>query len=233
VSDGIIAPGYEPEALAILKAKKKGGYNVVADRSGLPARSHRAEAGVRRDLRAGPQRARDQCETMLQTSSPKTMALTEDQKRDLVMSLIALKYTQSNSVCYVQDGQTIGVGAGQQSRIHCTRLAGQQGRQLAAAPHAAGAGSAVPRRRGQAQDRDNAIDVYIGDTPEDVIGEGVWARPLRNSRTSDEAVRKKAGSQRSRRLPRQRRLLPVRRQHRARAPQRRQRHCAAGRLHPR
>ena len=86
-----------------------------------------------------------------------------------------LKYTQSNSVCYVQDGQAIGVGAGQQSRIHCTRLAGQKADNWQLRQHAEGAGPAVPRMTLAKPNRDNAIDVYIGDTPEDVIGDGVWA----------------------------------------------------------
>ncbi len=173
VTDGIIAPGYEPEALEILKSKRKGGYNVVKiDPAYEPEKiEHKQVFGItfeqgRNDLKIN--------ESMLENIVTENKTMTEEQKRDLVISLITLKYTQSNSVCYVQDGQTIGVGAGQQSRIHCTRLAGQKADnwQLRHHPKVL----ALPFRADVAKpNRDNAIDVYIGDTPEDVLGDDVWA----------------------------------------------------------
>ena len=174
VSDGIIAPGYEPEALAILSSKKKGGYNVVAIApSYRPAPIERKQVfGI--TFEQGRNELVINAETMLNNIVTENKTLTEEQKRDLVVSLITLKYTQSNSVCYVQGGQTIGVGAGQQSRIHCTRLAGQKAdnwqlRHMEKVLE-------LPFRDDVAKpNRDNAIDVYIGDTPEDVIGEEVWA----------------------------------------------------------
>ena len=174
VSDGIIAPGYEPEALEVLKSKKKGNYNVVAiDPDYVPAHTEtRTVFGV--TFEQGRQDLNINADTMLTNIVTKNKTLTEDQKRDLVMSLIVLKYTQSNSVCYVQGGQTIGVGAGQQSRIHCTRLAGQKADnwQLRHMPKVLD----LPFRDDVTKpNRDNAIDVYIGDTPEDVIGDDVWA----------------------------------------------------------
>ena len=174
VSDGIIAPGYEPEALEVLKSKKKGNYNVVAiDPDYVPAHIEtRTVFGV--TFEQGRQDLTINADTMLTNIVTKNKTLTEDQKRDLVMSLIVLKYTQSNSVCYVQGGQTIGVGAGQQSRIHCTRLAGQKADnwQLRHIPKVLD----LPFRDDVTKpNRDNAIDVYIGDTPEDVIGDDVWA----------------------------------------------------------
>lgn len=174
VSDGIIAPGYDDDALAVLKSKKKGNYNIVAiDPAYTPAPLERRTVfGVtfeqgRQDL--------DICaETMLQNFVTENKTVTAAQQRDLVMSLIVLKYTQSNSVCYVQDGQTIGVGAGQQSRIHCTRLAGQKADnwQLRHMPKVL----ELPFRPDITKpNRDNAIDVYLGDTPQDVLGDDVWA----------------------------------------------------------
>ena len=174
VSDGIIAPGYTDEALAVLKAKKKGSYPVVAiDPDYLPDKlDRRTVFGV--TFEQGRQDLEITADTMLGNIVTKNQTLTEDQKRDLVMSLIVLKYTQSNSVCYVQGGQTIGVGAGQQSRIHCTRLAGQKADnwQLRHMPKVLD----LPFRDDVTRpNKDNAIDVYIGDTPEDVIGDDVWA----------------------------------------------------------
>jgi phosphoribosylaminoimidazolecarboxamide formyltransferase/IMP cyclohydrolase len=173
VTDGIIAPGYEPEALDILKSKKGGSYNVVAiDPNYVPASlEHKQVFGItfeqgRNSLKIDS--------SMLENIVTENKTLTDAQKRDLVLSLITLKYTQSNSVCYVQDGQVIGVGAGQQSRIHCTRLAGQKADnwQLRHMPKVLD----LPFRDDVAKpNRDNAIDVYLGDTPEDAIGEGVWA----------------------------------------------------------
>ena len=174
VSDGIIAPGYDADALEVLKSKKKGNYNIVAidpDYAPAPLET-RTVFGV--TFEQGRQDLAITADTMLTNIVTKNKTLTEDQKRDLVMSLIVLKYTQSNSVCYVQGGQTIGVGAGQQSRIHCTRLAGKKADnwQLRHMPKVLD----LPFRDDVSKpNRDNAIDVYIGDTPEDVIGDDVWA----------------------------------------------------------
>ena len=174
VSDGIIAPGYDADALEVLKSKKKGNYNIVAiDPDYIPAPLERRTVfGV--TFEQGRQDLEISVDTMLQNFVTENKTVTDAQKRDLIMSLIVLKYTQSNSVCYVQDGQTIGVGAGQQSRIHCTRLAGQKADnwQLRHMPKV----RALPFREDISKpNRDNAIDVYIGDTPEDVIGDDVWA----------------------------------------------------------
>lgn len=174
VSDGIIAPGYDADALEVLKSKKKGNYNIVAiDPDYIPAPLERRTVfGV--TFEQGRQDLEISVDTMLQNFVTENKTVTDAQKRDLIMSLIVLKYTQSNSVCYVQDGQTIGVGAGQQSRIHCTRLAGQKADnwQLRHMPKVLD----LPFREDISKpNRDNAIDVYIGDTPADVIGDDVWA----------------------------------------------------------
>ena len=174
VSDGVIAPGYEPEALEILKTKKKGNYPIVQiDTAYKPAElEHKQVYGS--TFEQGRQDLLINADTMLGNLVTENKTLTEEQKRDLVISLIVLKYTQSNSVCYVQGGQTIGVGAGQQSRIHCTRLAGQKADywQLRHMDKVLD----LPFRADIAKpNRDNAIDVYLGDHPEDVIGDDVWA----------------------------------------------------------
>ena len=174
VSDGIIAPGYDANALEVLKSKKKGNYNIVAiDPDYIPAPLERRTVfGV--TFEQGRQDLEISVDTMLQNFVTENKTVTDAQKRDLIMSLIVLKYTQSNSVCYVQDGQTNGVGAPQQSRIHCTRLAGQKADnwQLRHMPKVLD----LPFREDISKpNRDNAIDVYIGDTPEDVIGDDVWA----------------------------------------------------------
>ena len=173
VSDGIIAPGYTDEALEILKTKKKGGYNVVQINADyVPAAvEHKDVFGVtfeqgRNNLVIDKE--------MLTNIVSENKELPEAAKIDMIVALITLKYTQSNSVCYVKDGQAIGVGAGQQSRIHCTRLAGQKADnwQLRHMDKVLN----LPFRDDVAKpNRDNAIDVYIGDTPEDVIGDDVWA----------------------------------------------------------
>ena len=126
VSDGIIAPGYEPEALTILAGKKKGNYNVVAiDPAYKPNPvEHKQVYGI--TFEQGRNELAINADTMLTNWVTENKTVTEEQKRDLIIALITLKYTQSNSVCYTAGGQTIGVGAGQQSRIHCTRLAGQK-----------------------------------------------------------------------------------------------------------
>ena len=174
VSDGVIAPGFTDEALEVLKAKKKGNYPIVAvDPNYVPAKlDHRTVFGV--TFEQGRQNLLINADTMLSNIVTKNKELTEDQKRDLVMSLIVLKYTQSNSVCYVQGGQTIGVGAGQQSRIHCTRLAGQKADNWQLR-HMDKVLDLPFRDDVSRSNKDNAIDVYIGDHPEDVIGDDVWA----------------------------------------------------------
>lgn len=173
VTDGIIAPGYEPEALEILKSKKGGAYNVVSiDPAYVPVSlEHKQVYGVtfeqgRNDLKIDSR--------MLENMVTEKKSLTDAQKRDLVLALITLKYTQSNSVCYVQDGQVIGVGAGQQSRIHCTRLAGQKADNWQLR-HMTKVLDLPFRDDVSKPNRDNAIDVYLGETPEDVIGDDVWA----------------------------------------------------------
>ncbi len=173
VSDGIIAPAYEPEALEILSSKKKGNYNVVKiDEAYVPDPCERRQVfGV--TFEQGRQELNVNADDMLSNIVTENRTLTEDQKRDLLISLIVLKYTQSNSVCYVQDGQTIGVGAGQQSRIHCTRLAGDKADfwQLRHMPKVLD----LPFKEDVAKPNiDNAIDVYLGSHPEDVIGDDVW-----------------------------------------------------------
>lgn len=172
VSDGIIAPGYTDEALEILKGKRKGGYNVVSiDPDYAPKPIERRDIfGItfeqgHNDLAIG--------EDMLQNIVTDNKVLSEEAKRDMIVALITLKYTQSNSVCYVKNGQAIGVGAGQQSRIHCTRLAGQKADNwyLRQHPKVMGLQFVDGIRR---PDRDNAIDVYISDEYEDVLADGVW-----------------------------------------------------------
>ena len=173
VSDGIIAPGYEPEALAILSGKKKGNYNVVAiDPAYKPAPiEHKQVYGI--TFEQGRNELVINADTMLNNWVTENKDVTEEQKRDLVIALITLKYTQSNSVCYTAGGQTIGVGAGQQSRIHCTRLAGQKADNwyLRQHPKVLGLQFVDNIRR---PDRDNAIDVYLSDEYEDVLADGVW-----------------------------------------------------------
>jgi len=190
VTDGIIAPGYEPEALDILKSKKNGNYNVVSvDPDYVPASiEHKQVFGItfeqgRNSLKIDG--------GMLENIVTENKTMTDAQKRDLVLALITLKYTQSNSVCYVQDGQVIGVGAGQQSRIHCTRLAGQKADnwQLRHMPKVLN----LPFRDDVSKpNRDNAVDVYIGDTPEDVIGEELWAETFTSRPEPLTAAEKKA-----------------------------------------
>lgn len=172
VSDGIIAPGYTKEALSILKGKRKGNYNIVAiDESYVPDPvEHKQVYGVtfeqgRNDLRID--------KDLLQNIVTENKELPESAKRDLVLALITLKYTQSNSVCYAKDGQAIGVGAGQQSRIHCTRLAGNKADiwYLRQHPKVLGLKFKEGIRR---PDRDNTIDVYISDDYMDVLADGIW-----------------------------------------------------------
>lgn len=172
VSDGVIAPDYEPEALEILKSKRKGTYNVIKiDRNYKPTPVETKDVfGItfeqgRNEL--------DINEELLANIVTDNKEMTADAKRDLMIALITLKYTQSNSVCYAKDGQAIGIGAGQQSRIHCTRLAGNKADiwWLRQSPKVLGLKFKDDIRRA---DRDNSIDVYISDEYEDVLAEGVW-----------------------------------------------------------
>ncbi|MEY8574121.1 phosphoribosylaminoimidazolecarboxamide formyltransferase [Oscillospiraceae bacterium 21-37] len=172
VSDGVIAPGYTEEALEILKKKRKGGYNVVQiDPDYTPAPTeHKDVFGItfeqgRNELKID--------ESLLENLPTQNKTLTAEAKRDLIVSLITLKYTQSNSVCYVKNGQAIGVGAGQQSRVHCTRLAGNKADNwyLRQCPKVL----SLPFKEGiRRADRDNTIDVYIGDEYMDVLADGQW-----------------------------------------------------------
>lgn len=172
VSDGIIAPGYEPEALEILKAKKKGGYNVIQiDPDYKPAPlEHKEVFGITFE------QGRNELvidKDFLGNIVTENKEIPESAKIDLIISLITLKYTQSNSVCYAKGGQAIGIGAGQQSRIHCTRLAGTKADNwfLRQAPKVLGL--QFVDKIGRA-DRDNAIDLYIGEDYMDVLADGAW-----------------------------------------------------------
>lgn len=172
VSDGIIAPGYTDEALEILKSKRKGTYNIIKiDENYVPAPIERKQVfGVTFEQGRNELKIDNDMLTNIVTDNKE---IPEDKKTDLVISLITLKYTQSNSVCYVKDGQAIGIGAGQQSRIHCTRLAGNKADIWWLRQHAKVLGlQFVDNIR--RPDRDNAIDVYISDEHDDVLAEGVW-----------------------------------------------------------
>ena len=172
VSDGVIAPGYEPEALEILKSKKRGNYNVIQiDPAYVPAPIEKMQVfGITFEQGRNELNIDDKFFDNIVTENKE---LTEEAKRDLAISMITLKYTQSNSVCYVKDGQAIGIGAGQQSRIHCTRLAGQKADNwwLRQSPQVMGLQFKDEIRRA---DRDNAIDIYMGDEYMDVLADGVW-----------------------------------------------------------
>ena len=174
VSDGVIAPGYEPEALEILKAKKNGNYNVIQiDENYVPDPIERKQVfGItfeqgRNEL--------DINKDLLSNIVTDNKEMPEAAKVDLMIALITLKYTQSNSVCYVKGGQAIGIGAGQQSRVHCTRLAGQKADNwfLRQAPQVLNLPFIDKIKRA---DRDNAIDVYIGDEYMDVLADGQWEK---------------------------------------------------------
>ncbi|MCQ4022720.1 phosphoribosylaminoimidazolecarboxamide formyltransferase [Ruminococcus sp. zg-924] len=172
VSDGIIAPGYTDEALEILKSKKKGNYPVVQiDPNYVPAeKEYKDVFGITFEQGRNELKIDDE---MLSNMVTENKTFTEEAKRDLKIALITLKYTQSNSVCYAKDGQAIGVGAGQQSRIHCTRLAGNKADIwfLRQHPKVLGLQFVDNIRR---PDRDNTIDVYISDDHDDVLADGVW-----------------------------------------------------------
>ena len=172
VSDGVIAPGYEPEALEILKSKKKGNYNIIQiDPDYVPAPLERKQVfGITFEQGRNELNIDDAFFSNIVT---KNKEMTEQAKMDLAISMITLKYTQSNSVCYVKDGQAIGIGAGQQSRIHCTRLAGQKADNwwLRQSPQVMGLQFKDEIRRA---DRDNAIDIYMGEEYMDVLADGAW-----------------------------------------------------------
>ena len=172
VSDGVIAPGYEPEALEILKAKKKGNYNVIQiDPDYVPdPMEHKEVFGITFEQGRNELKIDDDFFAKIVTENKE---LTEQAKIDLAISMITLKYTQSNSVCFVKDGQAIGIGAGQQSRIHCTRLAGQKADNwwLRQSPQVMNLPFVDGIRRA---DRDNAIDLYIGEDYMDVLADGAW-----------------------------------------------------------
>ena len=174
VSDGVIAPGYTDEALEILKSKRKGTYNIIKiDENYVPAEIERKQVfGVtfeqgRNELKID--------KALLSNVVTENKDIPDDKLEDLIISLITLKYTQSNSVCYVKNGQAIGIGAGQQSRVHCTRLAGSKADNwwLRQNPKVMALPFKDDIRR---PDRDNAIDVYIGEEYEDVLAEGEWQR---------------------------------------------------------
>lgn len=173
VSDGIIAPGYEPEALEILKSKRKGTYNIVK----IDENYHPAPIETKQVFGVTFEQGRNELPidaALLENVVTNNKDIPDDKKRDLIISLIVLKYTQSNSVCYVKNGQAIGIGAGQQSRIHCTRLAGQKADNwwLRQSPQVMGLKFLDNIRRA---DRDNAIDVYMSpDEYMDVLADGVW-----------------------------------------------------------
>ncbi len=172
VSDGIIAPGYDDDALEILKAKKKGGYCVLQiDENYIPAEIEKKQVfGVTFEQGHNFIKLDDGC---LKNIVTKNKTLTKEERDNLLISLIILKYTQSNSVCYVKDGQAVGIGAGQQSRIHCTRLAGDKADKwwLRQSPQVLSLKFKSDIKRA---DRDNTIDVYTSDDCDDVLAEGVW-----------------------------------------------------------
>ena len=174
VSDGIIAPGYTDEALEILKAKKKGAYNIVEiDPNYVPAEQECKDVfGI--TFEQGHNNFKID-EALLGNIVTDNKELSHEAKIDMIVALITLKYTQSNSVCYVKDGQAIGIGAGQQSRIHCTRLAGSKADNWFLRQHPMVL--ALPFRADvRRPDRDNAIDIYISDEYEDVLAEGEWQK---------------------------------------------------------
>ena len=174
VSDGVIAPGYTDEALAILKTKRKGGYNVIAiDPDYVPAEKETKQVfGV--TFEQGRNNFRIDRE-LLNNIVTKNKDLPDSAARDLIVSLITLKYTQSNSVCFAVDGQAIGVGAGQQSRIHCTRLAGSKADTWFLRQHDKVLSLPFRPELGR-PDRDNVVDGYINQNEEDVTADGVWQK---------------------------------------------------------
>ena len=173
VSDGVIAPSYTPEALAVLREKRKGTYNVIQiDPTYVPAPiEHKQVFGI--TFEQGRNEVHLTDDALFADVPTRNKTFTPEAKRDLIIALITLKYTQSNSVCYAKDGQAIGIGAGQQSRIHCTRLAGSKADTwwLRQCPKVMN----LPFKEGiRRADRDNTIDVYISDDHDDVLCDGVW-----------------------------------------------------------
>nr|WP_311589977.1 phosphoribosylaminoimidazolecarboxamide formyltransferase [Prevotella disiens] len=173
VSDGVIAPGYTPEALEIFKKKRKGNYNVIKiDANYTPQPIERKQVfGI--TFEQGRNEVKLNDPALFENIPTQNKTFTEEAKRDLMIALITLKYTQSNSVCYVKDGQAIGIGAGQQSRIHCTRLAGSKADEwwLRQCPKVMN----LPFKEGiRRADRDNSINIYISDEYEDLLQEGTW-----------------------------------------------------------
>ena len=173
VSDGVIAPGYTPEALEIFRTKRKGNYNVIKiDPNYQPAPIERKQVfGI--TFEQGRNEIKLDDPKLFENMPTKNKSFTEEAKRDLIIALITLKYTQSNSVCYVKDGQAIGIGAGQQSRIHCTRLAGSKADEwwLRQCPKVMN----LPFKEGiRRADRDNSINIYISDEYEDLLQDGTW-----------------------------------------------------------
>ena len=173
VSDGVIAPSYTPEALAVLREKRKGTYNVIQiDPTYVPAPiEHKQVFGI--TFEQGRNEVHLTDDALFADVPTRNKTFTPEAKRDLTIALITLKYTQSNSVCYAKDGQAIGIGAGQQSRIHCTRLAGSKADTwwLRQCPKVMN----LPFKEGiRRADRDNTIDVYISDDHDDVLRDGVW-----------------------------------------------------------
>ena len=173
VSDGVIAPGYTDEAIEILKDKRKGTYNVIQidpDYSPAPI-EHKQVFGI--TFEQGRNEVKLDAPSLFDNIPTKNKIFPDEAKRDLIIALITLKYTQSNSVCYVKDGQAIGIGAGQQSRIHCTRLAGSKADTwwLRQCPKVMN----LPFKPGiRRADRDNTIDVYVSEEHDDILREGVW-----------------------------------------------------------
>ena len=174
VSDGIIAPGYTPEALELLKSKRKGTYNIVQiDESYIPAPiEHKEVFGITFEQGRNEFKIDN---TLLDEIVTENHDLPDTARRDLILALITLKYTQSNSVCYAKDGQAIGVGAGQQSRIHCTRLAGSKADTWHLRQHPKTLALPFLPTLGR-PDRDNVIDGYVNHNEEDVCADGVWQR---------------------------------------------------------
>ena len=173
VSDGVIAPSYTPEALAVLREKRKGTYNVIQiDPTYVPAPiEHKQVFGI--TFEQGRNEVHLTDDALFADVPTRNKTFRPEAKRDLIIALITLKYTQSNSVCYAKDGQAIGIGAGQQSRIHCTRLAGSKADTwwLRQCPKVMN----LPFKEGiRRADRDNTIDVYISDDHDDVLRDGVW-----------------------------------------------------------
>ncbi|MEG0049298.1 MAG: phosphoribosylaminoimidazolecarboxamide formyltransferase [Clostridia bacterium] len=190
VSDGIIAPGYTPEAFAVLKEKRKGNYNIVEiDPDYEPRKLERKDIfGITFEQERNELNINDDFFANVVTQNK---VLTTAAKRDLAISMITLKYTQSNSVCYVSDGQAIGIGAGQQSRIHCTRLAGDKANCWWLRQHTKTLSLPfLPTLKNP--DRDNAIDRYISNEPEMVLADGIWQTLFTNKPEEFTAAEKKA-----------------------------------------